>query len=155
MTILVVGATGKTGLPLVEQLLAKDYEVRVLVRSSNRLPAEVLGNPNATVIEASHLELTDEEMAEHVLDCEVVVSCLGHVPSLKGIFGKPRNLCTDATRRLCKAIEENRPPRTTKQVSRACPLCSSWQSVCSGGRSRSGRIPDRDLNGEKTHSGPA
>ncbi len=97
MTILVVGATGKTGRPLVEQLLAKNYKVRVIVRSSHKLPAEVLENPNTTAIEASVLDLTDEEMAEHVKDCDVVVSCLGHVPNLRGIFGNPRKLCTDAT----------------------------------------------------------
>ena len=58
MTILVVGATGKTGRPLVEQLLGKDYKVRVIVRSPHKLPAEVLENPNTTVIEASLLDLT-------------------------------------------------------------------------------------------------
>ena len=116
MTILVVGATGKTGRPLVEQLLGKNYRVRVIVRSSYKLPAEVLENPNTTVIEASVLDLTDEEMAEHVKTCDVVVSCLGHVPNFKGIFGKPRKLCTDATRRLCNAIEKNRPPKPTRFI---------------------------------------
>ena len=76
MTILVVGATGKTGRLVVEQLLAKNCLVRVVVRSSHRLPAEVLENPNTTVIEASVLDLTDQEMAEHVKDCEAVASCL-------------------------------------------------------------------------------
>ena len=107
MTILVVGATGKTGRLVVEQLLAKNHRVRVVVRSSHRLPAEVLENPSTTVIETSVLELTDQEMAEHVKDCDVVVSCLGHVPDFKGMFAEPRKLCTDATRRLCDAIEEN------------------------------------------------
>ena len=100
----------------MEQLLGKSYKVRVIVRSSHKLPAEVLGNPNTTVIEASLLDLTDEEMAEHVKDCDAVVSCLGHVPNLKGIFGKPRKLCTDATRRLCSAVEKNRPPKPTKFI---------------------------------------
>ena len=116
MTILVAGATGKTGRLLVEQLLGKNYKVRVVVRSSNKLPKEVLENPNAAVIEASVLDLTDEEMAGHVKDCDVVVSCLGHVPNFKGIFGKPRKLCTDATRRLCNAIEKNKPPKPTKFI---------------------------------------
>lgn len=116
MTILVVGATGNTGRPLVEQLLAKNYEVRVIVRSPHKLPAEVLANPNTTVIEASVLDLTDEEMAEHVKDCDVVVSCLGHVPNFKGIFGEPRKLCTDAVRRLCNAIGEHRPLEPTKFI---------------------------------------
>ncbi len=116
MTILVVGATGKTGRPLVEQLLGKNHKVRVIVRSSHKLAADVLENPNTTVIEASVLDLTDEELAEHVRGCDVVVSCLGHVPNFKGIFGEPRKLCTDATRRLCNAIEKNRLPKPTKFI---------------------------------------
>ncbi len=116
MTILVVGATGNTGRPLVEQLLSKKYKVRVIVRSPHKLPPEVLANPNTTVIEASVLDLTDEEMAEHVKDCDAVVSCLGHVPNFKGIFGKPRDLCTEAARRLCNAIEKQRPPKPVKFI---------------------------------------
>ncbi len=116
LTILVVGATGKTGRPLVEQLLGKNHRVRVIVRSPHKLPTEVLENPNTTVIEASVLDLNDEEMAAHVKDCDAVVSCLGHAMSFKGIFGEPRKLCTDATRRLCNAIEKNTPPKPTKFI---------------------------------------
>lgn len=116
MTILVVGATGKTGRLLVEQLLVKNHKVRVIVRSSHGLPAEVLENPNTTVTEASVLDLTDGEMTQQVKDCDAVVSCLGHVTNFNGMFGKPRNLCTDATRRLCNAIEENEPLKPTKFI---------------------------------------
>ncbi len=116
MITLVVGATGKTGRSLVEQLLRKNYRVRVVVRSRDRLPAEVLESPNITVTVASVLDLTDEEMAEQVSECDAVVSCLGHVVSFKGIFGAPRQLCTEATRRLCDAIEVNDAPRPTKFI---------------------------------------
>jgi nucleoside-diphosphate-sugar epimerase len=116
MTILVVGATGKTGRLVVEQLLAKNHLVRVVVRSSHRLPFKVLENPNSTVIEASVLDLTDQEMAQQVKDCDAVVSCLGHVMDFKGMFGEPKKLCTDATRRLCHAIEENRSPTPSKFI---------------------------------------
>ena len=61
MNILVVGATGMTGRRLVEQLLGKNYKVRIIVRSTNKLPANILGNPNTTTIEASVLDLTDVE----------------------------------------------------------------------------------------------
>ena len=60
MNILVVGATGMTGRQLVEQLLGKNYKVRIIVRSTHKLPAEVVENPNTTPIEASVLDLTDE-----------------------------------------------------------------------------------------------
>jgi len=116
MTTLVVGATGKTGLRLVEQLLDRNHKVRVIVRSTHKLPAGILNNPDTTVIEASVLDLTDEEMAKHVKDCNAVVSCLGHVIDFKGMFGEPRKLCTDATRRLCDAIEKNSPSEPAKFI---------------------------------------
>jgi nucleoside-diphosphate-sugar epimerase len=105
-----------TGRSLVAQLLDKNHKVRVIVRSPHKLSAEILKNPNTTVIEASVLDLTDEEMAEHVRNCDAVVSCLGHVMDFKGMFGEPKELCTEATRRLCNAIGENGPPRTTKFI---------------------------------------
>ncbi len=55
MTTLVVGATGMTGRRLVEQLLGKNYKVRVIVRSPHKLPPEILKNPNTTVIQAAFL----------------------------------------------------------------------------------------------------
>jgi len=116
MNILVVGATGMTGRPLVEQLLGKNHKVRIIVRSSHKLPAVIVENPNTTAIEASVLDLTDEEMTEHVKDCDAVVSCLGHVMDFKGIFGEPKKLCTDATRSLCKALEKDSLPKPTKLI---------------------------------------
>jgi putative NADH-flavin reductase len=116
MTVLVVGATGKTGGPLVEQLLANNHKVRVIVRSFFRLPAKVQENPNLTVVEASLLDLTDEELVGHVQGCDAVVSCLGHVLDFKGVFGEPRRLCTEAARRLCAAMKEHRPAVPAKFI---------------------------------------
>ena len=115
-TTLVVGATGMTGRPLVEQLLGKNHKVRVVVRSSNKFSAEVLNHPNTTIIEAGVLDLNDEEMSEQVKNCDAVVSCLGHVMDFNGMFGDPKKLCTDATRRLCNAIEKNNPPEPIKFI---------------------------------------
>jgi nucleoside-diphosphate-sugar epimerase len=105
-----------TGRSLVAQLLDKNQKVRVIVRSPHKLSADILNNPNTTVIEASVLDLTDEEMAEHVRNCDAVVSCLGHVMNFKGMFGEPKELCTEATRRLCNAIGENGPSSITKFI---------------------------------------
>ena len=101
---LVVGATGKTGKLLVEQLLEREQQVKVIVRSSEKMPKPIRDHPSLSIVEASILELTDNEITEHVKGCSTVVSCLGHNLSLKGIFGRPRRLVTDATRRLCDAI---------------------------------------------------
>ena len=55
-------------------------------------------------------------MAEQVQGCNAVISCLGHVMDFKGMFGEPRKLCTDATRRLCDAIEKNGSPTPTRFI---------------------------------------
>jgi len=33
-----------------------------------------------------------------------------------GMFGDPKRLCTDATRRLCNAIEKNNPPEPARFI---------------------------------------
>lgn len=115
-TTLVVGATGMTGRSLIEQLLDKGHAVRVVVRSPQKFSANVLEHPNLTVTSASILDLTDEELSDQVKDCDAVVSCLGHVMDFKGMFGHPRKLCTDATKRLCTAIEQYNPTEPIKFV---------------------------------------
>ena len=104
MTALVVGASGATGRLLVEQLLNRGQQVKIIVRSNNNLPDAVIDHDRLTVIQASVLDLSDAEMAQHVSGCDAVASCLGHNMSFKGIYGQPRRLVTNATRRLCGAI---------------------------------------------------
>ena len=116
MTTLILGATGATGRLLTEQLLQRGENVRVIVRSPERLPDAVKNHANLSVIQASLLELSDGELAQHIAGCDAVVSCLGHNLTLKGIFGPPRRLVTDATRRLCQAIQANQPPNPVKFV---------------------------------------
>jgi putative NADH-flavin reductase len=115
-TTLVVGATGNTGRPLVEQLLDKNHKIRIIVRSTHKLSTEIMENPNATIIEVSVLDLSDAELAAQVKDCDAIVSCLGHNLDFKGMFGKPRKLCTDAISRLCVAIEKNNSGKPTKVI---------------------------------------
>ena len=116
MKTLVVGATGATGRLLVAQLLQRGQTVTVIVRSPDKLPDVVKRHENLSVIQASLLDLSDTEMARHVNGCQAVASCLGHNISLKGIYGQPRRLVTDATRRLCQAIKANRPDAPVKFV---------------------------------------
>ncbi len=109
MTVLVVGASGATGRLLVEQLLERGQQVKAVVRSPANF-REIIRNAEhaaLTVIGASLLDLSDSEMVELVSDCQAVASCLGHNMSFKGIFGHPRRLVTEATRRLCEAIKAN------------------------------------------------
>ncbi len=116
MIVLVVGASGATGSKLVEQLLSDKHTVKAIVRSPEKLPDAWKNNTNLQIISASLLDLSDAELSNIVSDCEAVASCLGHNLTLKGVYGKPRRLVTDATRRLCKAITSNNLNRTTKFV---------------------------------------
>ncbi len=116
MATFVVGASGATGRLLVEQLLNRGQNVKVVVRSLEKLPDEVKNHDNLSLIHASILDLSDAEMARHVNGCDAVASCLGHNISLKGIYGHPRRLVTDATRRLCSAIKANKSEAPVKFV---------------------------------------
>ncbi len=116
MTTIVVGASGATGRLLVEQLLARGQNVKAVVRSPDSLPRILTDNPKLSVIHASILDLSDRGIAEHISGCNAVASCLGHNLTFKGIFGRPRRLVTDATRRLCDAIKTNDSGEATKFV---------------------------------------
>ena len=55
-------------------------------------------------------------MSEYSRDCQAIVSCLGHNLTWKGIYGQPRKLVTDATRRLCEAIKANKPEQAVRFI---------------------------------------
>ncbi len=116
MKILVVGASGATGRLLVEQLLNRDQKVKIIVRSDENLPESVKNHKNLEVIQASLLDLSDSEIEQQVKDIDAIVSCLGHNITFKGLFGHPRKLVTDATRRLCEAVKANSSDKKVKFV---------------------------------------
>lgn len=116
MTTFVVGASGATGRLLVEQLLSRGQKVKTVVRSLDSLPESIKSHDNLSVVHASVLDLNDTEIAQHVKGCDAVASCLGHNLSFRGLFGHPRKLVTDATRRLCNAIKSTKPENRVKFV---------------------------------------
>lgn len=116
MTVLIVGASGKTGSQLVNQLINRNVNVRIIVRNLEKIDESIKYRNNLSVIKASILEISDKELGEYVNGCDTVVSCLGHNLNLKGIFGKPHFLVTDATRSLCNAIRNNNPSKPVKFI---------------------------------------
>jgi hypothetical protein len=115
-TILLAGGTGRTGRRVLEQLLERGVNVRAIVRSAQKLPAGVAENPKLTVIEADLLSLGAEELQRQISGCDAVISCLGHVISLKGIFGPPRDLVTRAAQNMCEAIKALQPAKPVKFI---------------------------------------
>ncbi len=116
MTTLVVGASGATGRLLVRELLNRGETVTIIVRAPDKLPDFLQNQDTLSVIQASVLDLSDTELAQQVMGCDAVASCLGHNLTIKGIFGPPRRLVTQATRRLCHAIQANKPATPVKFV---------------------------------------
>lgn len=116
MTTLVVGATGATGKQLVEQLLNMGQKVKVIVRPTGKTPDNWKNSDKLSIIKASISEISVNEMAGYINDCQSLASCLGHNISLKGIYGKPRYLVRDATRLLAEAIQKKSPEKPIKLV---------------------------------------
>ena len=116
MNILLVGASGATGQLLTKELLNRGEFVKVIVRTPEKFPAAIRNHDKLSMIHASILDLSDAELTQYVKGCDAVASCLGHNLDLKGIFGAPRKLVTDATRRLSDAIKANAPEKTIKFI---------------------------------------
>lgn len=116
MKIVVVGASGATGQQLVIQLLNLGHDVKVIVRSTASFSEAIERQERLSIVEASILELTDNEMIEQVKDCDAIASCLGHNLTWKGIYGQPRRLVTDTVKRLCEAVKTNNLDKKVKFV---------------------------------------
>ncbi len=103
--VLVIGASGATGKLVVSELLHQNIEVVSIVRTTSSLINEFGSHPNYHEVLASIDDFSDQELASHLNDCDVVVSCLGHNLTFKGIFGEPRRLVTDTIRKVTNAID--------------------------------------------------
>ncbi len=102
---LVLGASGTTGILLVQQLLKNDIEVIAIVRNSNSLTNEIDIQSKLQVVEASISEMSDDELTPYLMECDTVLSCLGHNLTFKGMFGNPRLLVTNAIEKISQTIE--------------------------------------------------
>jgi len=102
--VLVVGASGATGKLVVSELLQRNIEVLSIVRPTSSLLNEMGRYPGYHEVLASIDDFSDQELASHLNGCDVVVSCLGHNLTFKGMFGEPRRLVTDTIKKVASAI---------------------------------------------------
>lgn len=116
MITMVLGATGATGRLVVQQLINQNRRVKLIVRSSNEFIKYIANDERVEVIYADISTLSDEQLFGHVKGCEAVISCLGHNLTFKGIYGQPRRLVTNVTRRVCEAIKHGKPINPVKYV---------------------------------------
>ena len=66
MTIIVVGASGATGQLLAKELLARGQTIKIILRSLDGMPESIVNHGNVSVVQASILDMSDDEMAKLV-----------------------------------------------------------------------------------------
>jgi hypothetical protein len=89
----------------------------VIVRDRNSFLQNVPEHPNKlTIVEGSILDMPDTVLEDLVKNCDVIVSCLGHNITFKGIFGHPRRLVLEATKRLCALTKKVNPEKESKLI---------------------------------------
>ncbi len=115
-TVLVLGASGATGRLLVQQLLDQQVKVKAVVRDCATLPEAIRSSSDCRIIEAEIARVSALELGDWVADCEVVCSCLGHRMTFKGLFGRPRELVTDAVKKVAEAVNTRDPAHPLRLV---------------------------------------
>ena len=114
--VLIVGASGATGKLLVADLLQRNIEVVAVVRAASSLTKTIENQSNYREIPASITELSEQELIPYLKGCDVVLSCLGHNLTFKGMFGEPRRLVTDTIEKVSRAIESLEPDKKVKII---------------------------------------
>ncbi|WP_375748112.1 NAD(P)-binding oxidoreductase [Vibrio sp. HN007] len=116
MTVLVLGATGATGRLVVKELISRGYHVKAIVRSISRVDRDLIASRQVEIVVANIIDLSEEQLISHVRGCDSVICCLGHNLTLKGIYGQPRKLVADTTKRICQVVTKLKPIQPVKFV---------------------------------------
>ena len=119
MKVLVLGATGQTGFHVVNQFLDNNIQVKAIVRNAEKFE-EIQSDENLEIYVESILEVEDKFLKELLADVDVVISCLGHNISLKGMFGKPHYLVTDAINKIVINSSDKNPKKIILMNTTAC-----------------------------------
>ncbi len=114
--VLVIGASGATGKLLVQQLLQQEINVVAIVRTASTFTQTNDVQSNLDIIRANISDMSENELASHLEDCDAVFSCLGHNLTFKGIFGKPRLLVTDTIEKISRTLESINADKKVKII---------------------------------------
>lgn len=91
--IAIIGGTGKSGKYLVQNLLDKNYPIKLLLRNPENF---ILKNPLIQIVKG---DARDYESIDNLIkDCSVVISTLGQPKGEESIFG-------DASKKIIKAMD--------------------------------------------------
>jgi nucleoside-diphosphate-sugar epimerase len=105
MKVLVLGASGATGKLVVQQLVKKNIQVRIVVRDSAIIPIQILNNKSIEVIKGNINDFDISKIKDLVKDCDSVICCLGHNLSFKGIYGPPHKLVYNTVVKIIEALQ--------------------------------------------------
>jgi putative NADH-flavin reductase len=119
MKVLVLGATGQTGFHVVKQFLENSIQVKAIVRNAEKFK-DNQSDKNLKLFTENILDIEDKRLKEILADVDVVISCLGHNISLKGIFGKPHYLVTEAIKKIIDNSNDKHPKKIILMNTTAC-----------------------------------
>ena len=105
MKALVLGASGATGKLVVQQLVNKNIQVRVVVRESAIIPNQISDDKSIEVIRGNINDFEIAKIKDLVKDCDSVICCLGHNISFKGILGPPHKLVYNTVVKIIEALQ--------------------------------------------------
>ena len=103
MKVLVLGASGATGKLVVQQLIKRNIQIRIVVRESAILPNPISDDKSIEIIKGNINDFEISKIRDIVKDCDSVICCLGHNLSFKGIFGPPHKLVYNTVVRIIEA----------------------------------------------------
>lgn len=101
MKILIIGASGKTGIELVKQGLERGHEVTALVRNPGKFK---LSSPSLKVIQGD--VLVQESLNQAVNGQDAILSALGHKR-----FVIPSKILSEGTQNIIRAMDQNKVRR--------------------------------------------
>ena len=105
MKALVLGASGATGKLVVQQLVKKNIQVRIVVRESAILPNQISDDKSIEVIKGNINDFEIAKIKDLVKDCYSVICCLGHNISFKGILGPPHKLVYNTVVKIIESFQ--------------------------------------------------
>ena len=105
MKALVLGASGATGKLVVQQLVKKNIQVRIVVRETAIIPDQISNNKSIEVIKENINDFEIAKIKDLVKDCNAAICCLGHNINFKGIVGPPHKLVYNTVVKIIEALQ--------------------------------------------------
>lgn len=122
-TAIVFGASGNTGRLLVSQLLEAGISVTAIARSDTWLTEGLTNSSKFTLTIKNVSAISQTEFMNLIHEHSLVYCTLGHNISVKGIWGEPRKLVSNAISHICDAIKAINPPKPIKVILMASTGC--------------------------------